>query len=63
MYSPNIFEYIPAGKIKYTIETDIIQALINERRALGYLVSGDWFNIHTKNDLQQVEDYLKKREQ
>jgi NDP-sugar pyrophosphorylase family protein len=61
MFSPDIFEYIPAGKIKYTIETDVIQALINERRALGYLVSGDWFNIHTQDDLQQVENYLRNR--
>lgn len=61
MFSPEIFEYIPAGKIKYTIETDVIQALINERRALGYLVSGDWFNIHEKDDFLQLKEYLKKK--
>ena len=41
MFFPDIFEYIPAGKINYRIEHEIIQALINERRTFGYLVSGD----------------------
>jgi NDP-sugar pyrophosphorylase family protein len=61
VFSPEIFEFIPNGAMFYTIETDIIPNLINERKCFGYLVSGDWFNIHDNNDLIQLFQFLNKK--
>lgn len=58
IFSPEIFEFIPSGPIKYTLENDVIPNLIKERKCFGYLVSGDWFNIHNKNDFDQLTKFL-----
>ena len=60
IFNPEIFEYIPIGKINYSLETDVITNLIKERKCFGYLVSGDWFNIHSKNDLDKLNAFLIK---
>ncbi len=61
IFSPEIFEYIPTGSMKYSLENDVIPNLINERKCFGYLVSGDWFNIHDNNDYKQLQEYLLKK--
>jgi NDP-sugar pyrophosphorylase family protein len=59
--SPEIFEFIPTGSVHYTLEHQVIPELIKERQCLGYLVSGDWFNIHSSEDLRQLKNFLKDK--
>jgi NDP-sugar pyrophosphorylase family protein len=59
-FSPQVFEYIPAGEISWKIEEQIIEKLIGERVLLGYPVAGNWFNIHDLQDLEIMRNYLQK---
>ena len=58
IFSPEIFEFIPQGRLNYSLENDVIINVIKERKCFGYLVSGDWFNIHTKDDLDKLNHHL-----
>ena len=58
MMSPEIFEYIPIGKVRYTLENHVIPDLIKERKCYGYLVAGNWFNLHSLHDLKQLHSFL-----
>lgn len=56
--SPQIFEYIPPGPVEWTIEVGLISKLIEQKKILGYPVAGEWFNIHTLEDLEMLKTYL-----
>ncbi|MFW9906226.1 MAG: sugar phosphate nucleotidyltransferase [Candidatus Thorarchaeota archaeon] len=56
--SPQIFEYIPPGPIEWRIEKELILKLIEQSKALGYPVAGEWFNVHTLKDLKLLRRYL-----
>ncbi|MFX0084964.1 MAG: sugar phosphate nucleotidyltransferase [Candidatus Hodarchaeota archaeon] len=56
--SPQIFEYIPPGPVEWRIETDLLDKLIDQKKALGYPVAGEWFNIHNQQDLVLLKSYL-----
>ncbi|HKZ42507.1 MAG TPA: sugar phosphate nucleotidyltransferase [Candidatus Hodarchaeales archaeon] len=58
--NPEVFDYIPNGDVRYSIEEQLISQLISERRCFGYPVAGEWFNIHDQNDLNQLEEHLRK---
>ncbi|MHA2366609.1 MAG: sugar phosphate nucleotidyltransferase [Candidatus Hodarchaeales archaeon] len=58
VFSNRIFEYIPSGKSIWRIEAELINALIKDKKAFGYPVVGNWFNIHTIEDLNQLKEYL-----
>ena len=57
--SNKIFEYIPAGDMVWRIEQEVINKLITDKKAFGYPVAGNWFNIHAIEDLEQLREYLK----
>ena len=56
--SHQIFEYIPPGPVEWRIEIELLSRLIDQKRALGYPVAGEWFNIHTLKDLAMLKSYL-----
>lgn len=56
--SPQIFEYIPIGPMEWRIEIDLIAKLIDQKKVLGYPVAGEWFNVHTLEDLALLKEYL-----
>ncbi len=56
--SDKIFEYIPAGDMVCRLEQEVINYLIKDKKAFGYPVAGNWFNIHTIDDLEQLRAYL-----
>ena len=58
MLNPEIFDYIPDGNVHYTIEEEVIQQLIIERRCFGYPVAGEWLNIHDSNDLKLLDQIV-----
>lgn len=59
--NPEVFEYIPAGNVHYTLENHVIPELVRDRKCFGYLVSGDWFNLHGIDDLNQLHQFLKEK--
>ncbi|MFX0210944.1 MAG: sugar phosphate nucleotidyltransferase [Candidatus Hodarchaeota archaeon] len=56
--SPQIFEYIPPGPVEWRIEEELLSKLIEQNKVLGYPVAGEWFNVHTLNDLKILKSYL-----
>jgi NDP-sugar pyrophosphorylase family protein len=56
--SPQIFEYIPLGPIEWRIEIELLSKLIDQKKVLGYPVAGEWFNVHTLEDLALLREYL-----
>ncbi|MFX1282126.1 MAG: sugar phosphate nucleotidyltransferase [Promethearchaeota archaeon] len=56
--SPQIFEYIPPGPVEWRIEQELLSRLIEQKKVLGYPVAGEWFNIHTLQDLTMLKSYL-----
>lgn len=56
--SPQIFEYIPLGPIEWRIEIELLSRLIDQKKVLGYPVAGEWFNVHTLEDLALLKEYL-----
>ncbi|MFX1538122.1 MAG: sugar phosphate nucleotidyltransferase [Promethearchaeota archaeon] len=56
--SPQIFEYIPPGPVEWRIEVDLLDKLIEQKKVVGYPVAGEWFNIHTLEDLAMLKSYL-----
>jgi len=58
IFSPQIFEYIPLGPIEWKIELDLLSKLIDQKKVYGYPVAGEWFNIHSLEDLALLKKYL-----
>lgn len=56
--SPQIFEHIPTGPVEWRIEQELISKLIEQKKILGYPVAGEWFNVHTLDDLAILKSYL-----
>ncbi|MBI3034105.1 NTP transferase domain-containing protein [Candidatus Woesearchaeota archaeon] len=52
---PDIFSYIPSGKITWSLQENIFTELAKKRKLVGYIYSGMWKNIHGKNDLKEME--------
>jgi NDP-sugar pyrophosphorylase family protein len=61
MYSPAIFDYIPRGKVKWVLQTDVFQKLIREGAISGCIVPGFYMNINDSQDLSSVKAFLKDK--
>ncbi len=55
MCSPKIFDYIPKGNVKWTLQTEIFPRLVKERKLYGCMVSGTAVNIHSEKDLDKIK--------
>lgn len=55
MYDPKVFEYIPRGRVRWTLQTDLFPKLIKEGKLYGCMVSSPVFNIHSSEDLKKVK--------
>ena len=60
--SDKIFEYIPAGEMVWRLEQEVINRLIVDKKAFGYPIAGNWFNIHSIEDLDQLKKHLIDKE-
>lgn len=58
MYSPGIFDYIPRGKVKWVLQTDVFPKLIKEGKISGCIVPGFYMNIKDGSDLDSVEAFI-----
>jgi len=57
--SPEIFEYIPAGK-KVSIEREVFTRLAEEGELYGYVFDGLWFDIGKPEDYLRINKILLK---
>lgn len=53
-----IFEYIPKGNVRWTLQEDVFPKLIKNRGMYGYIVEQPLFNVHSKTDLLCIKKYL-----
>jgi NDP-sugar pyrophosphorylase family protein len=51
---PKIFDYIPKGSVKWTLQTEVFPRLVKERKLYGCMVSGTAVNIHSERDLEKI---------
>ncbi|MDO8564312.1 MAG: sugar phosphate nucleotidyltransferase [Nanoarchaeota archaeon] len=52
---PEIFDYIPSGKINWSLQENIFTELAKKELLIGYIFSGKWKNIHDKHDLVNLK--------
>lgn len=58
LYEPRIFEYIPKGKMKWIIQTNIFDKLISENSLFGCIVPGFYINIDKQTDIRSILNFL-----
>ncbi len=51
---PEIFSFVPEGKITWSLQENIFSELAKKRKLVGYLYSGNWRNIHSKKDVEEL---------
>jgi glucose-1-phosphate thymidylyltransferase len=61
MYSPEIFEYIPGGRVKWVLQTDVFPKLIKEGIMNGCIVPGFYVNIRNESDILLARSSLKNK--
>lgn len=53
-FSPEIFNYIPAGDIPCSLQEEVFPKLAEEHQLYGFLFRGDWVNVHRQEDVELV---------
>ncbi len=56
-----VFDYIPPGKINWSLQENVFPKLAKDGLMHGYPVSGEWVNVHTKEDVELVKKILKSQ--
>lgn len=54
MANPEIFSFIPSGKITWSLQKNVFPELAAKGKLIGYIYSGKWKNIHDKKDLEML---------
>jgi NDP-sugar pyrophosphorylase family protein len=57
----DIFNYIPPGEVVWSLQDNVFPKLVEERKLIGYPIAGEWVNIHTKEDLNNLLKILSKK--
>lgn len=50
----DVFDYIPIGNLRWSLQENIFPRLAKEGKLVGYPIAGNWINVHTKKDLENV---------
>jgi glucose-1-phosphate thymidylyltransferase len=61
MYSPEVFEYIPGGRVKWVLQTDVFPKLIKAGAMNGCIVPGFYVNIRNESDIILARGSLKNK--
>jgi NDP-sugar pyrophosphorylase family protein len=56
-----VFDYIPPGKVYWSLQENVFPKLAKEGKLVGYPVAGNWVNVHTKKDVERVINLIKKQ--
>jgi NDP-sugar pyrophosphorylase family protein len=54
VFTPKIFDYIPADKIFSMIETEVFPKLIKDEQFYGYVMEGQWLPSGTLEEYEQA---------
>jgi NDP-sugar pyrophosphorylase family protein len=52
---PEVFNLIPTTRLSYSLQEDVFPELAKRNQVYGYLYSGVWKNIHTKEDAAEIK--------
>lgn len=55
---PEIFNYIPPVEIYWSLQKDLFPKFAKEGKLIGYPISGNWVNVHSKEDVEKVKSLL-----
>lgn len=55
---PDVFNYIPPGDVYWSLQKNLFPKFAKEEKLIGYPISGNWVNIHTKADVEKVTKNL-----
>jgi NDP-sugar pyrophosphorylase family protein len=55
---PEIFNYIPPGEIYWSLQKDLFPKFAKEGKLIGYPISGNWVNVHSKEDVEKVKSLI-----
>jgi mannose-1-phosphate guanylyltransferase/phosphomannomutase len=53
---PEIFDHIPPGNVRWSLQENIFPKLAKEGNMCGYPVPGNWINIHDPSDIEKVRE-------
>jgi NDP-sugar pyrophosphorylase family protein len=53
---PEVFDYIPPGNVRWSLQENIFPKLAKEGKMCGYPVPGNWINIHDLGDVRKVRN-------
>ncbi len=51
---PEIFSFVPEGKLTWSLQENIFTELAKKKKLVGYIYSGNWRNIHSKKDVDEL---------
>jgi len=57
----DIFNYIPPGEVKWSLQENMFPKLANEGKLVGYPIAGNWINAHTKQDVEKIISMRKQK--
>ena len=56
-----IFEFIPKGSLKWTLQEDVYPKIIKNGGMFGYITEYPMFNIHSKKELVELKRYIEEK--
>lgn len=57
---PDIFNMIPPGDVHWSLQENVFPKLAKERKLIGYPIAGDWVNVHSKEDVENLSRLIKR---
>jgi dTDP-glucose pyrophosphorylase len=57
----SVFNFIPTGKVNYSLQENLFPKLAKEDKLIGYLIPGNWVNVHSKQDVEKIINIRKQK--
>jgi NDP-sugar pyrophosphorylase family protein len=57
---PSVMNYIPNGNMRCSLQENVFQDLVKERKISAFLISGHWVNVHEEKDVALIRKLRKK---
>ena len=61
MYDPVIFQHIPKGDVRCTLQTDVFPKLMEEEGLYGSIVPGFYINIRKESDVREARSFVRNK--
>jgi NDP-sugar pyrophosphorylase family protein len=58
---PDVFNFIPPGDVYWSLQKNLFPKLAEEGKIVGYPIAGNWINVHSKEDVEKVIEFEKKK--